>query len=723
MAERQAQSGSNSTAIIFAVFAVACVAVFLAFRGSDIGQLPKLLGNLGGGPLFGPGIADSLAGVGVATLIAVSWFGLGSAITRYLIPAVRTGRLMDVARRMAIGAGVWSLIWFFLGLGAGHREGAGVGAGFLSFIWFYINVAGLYSAPIALATTFIGIILAGFALLRRQAAADEDAADKKRTILDNGLVFLIGSVLALTLIGSLAPPTAKDTLLYHFAVPKAFIAQGGSAVIDGNIASYLALGTEMHAVWAMLLGNLISSRAGEAAAGMTTFIFFPMLLAVVFGWARELGVSRPLSLLATAIVATIPSVYHVASSGYIDVSLTLFVTLAAYALSRWWEDQVPGVAVLIAMFLGAALSIKLTAVFVVAAFALIILMRARSAENPGKVFGLGFAALLFAGLIASPWYIRTWAASGSPVFPFYMSVLNANANGWDKERSDLFQGMTSQYGGTNENKLNYLTSPIRLSLNAQPEVPANYDGVLGVAFLIGLPLLILALWKYDVPVDVKIGAGVAGVVYLFWLFSSEQLRYLLPIMPLLAIAIAASLDLVAKASLPVKAFAQYSLSAAAVCGLLTIGAWFCQRAPLRVVLGGETRDEYLARNLDYFSYYHSINSNTAPGAKVWLINTRRDTYNIERPVFSDYIFEDWTLRKMVWAARSVEELRAKAATLNVQYVLARHDFLFDYDRSTLVDDKRPRAENEAKLIMAKSFLLDPTRTVRADDKFSLIKVF
>ena len=100
---------------------------------------------------------------------------------------------------------------------------------------------------------------------------------------------------------------------------------------------------------------------------------------------------------------------------------------------------------------------------------------------------------------------------------------------------------------------------------------------------------------------------------------------------------------------------------------------------------------------------------------------RRDTYNIERPVVSDYLFEDWTLRDMVWHSRNVEELRAKAASLNVQYVLARHDFL--YDRSTLVDDSKPKPENQAKLAIAKSFLLDPVRTVKSDDKFSLVKVF
>jgi hypothetical protein len=254
---------------------------------------------------------------------------------------------------------------------------------------------------------------------------------------------------------------------------------------------------------------------------------------------------------------------------------------------------------------------------------------------------------------------------------------------------------------------------------AQPEQAANYDGVLGPAFLIGLPLLIFGLWKLELGVEVMIMAGVAGVMYLFWLFSSPQLRYLLPIVPMLAIAIAASAE---KIGGRVAKVAQYSLIAASVCGLLTIFAWFCQKAPLRVVLGGETREEYLARNLDYYPYYQTIHSETPADARVWLINMRRDTYHLERPVFSDYLFEDWTLRKMLWESRSVQELRAKTAAMDIDYVLTRHDFLFDYDRSTLVDDKEPRSENEAKLRMAREFILDPANTIKADAKFILIKV-
>jgi hypothetical protein len=301
-----------------------------------------------------------------------------------------------------------------------------------------------------------------------------------------------------------------------------------------------------------------------------------------------------------------------------------------------------------------------------------------------------------------------------------MSIWEGQANGWDVERSNLFQAMNSQYGGAQKGAVDYLLAPVNISVTAQPEIPANFDGVLGVAFLIGLPILIWALWKFDVPIESKIGAGVAAIMFLFWLFSSQQLRYLLPIVPAIAVAIVASAQVISEKRKALGSVVQFSLIAAVVAGLLTSTAWFMQKAPLRAALGGETRDQYLTRNLDYFPFYQALENEPGKDEKVWLINMRRDTYHVDRPVFSDYLFEDWTLRKMVWESKTLPELRSKTAAMGINYVLTRHDFLFDYDRSSLVDDEKPRAENEAKLKLAKDLLLDPANTVKADKKFSLV---
>lgn len=692
-------------AIMAALWAVVLIAAFLSNRGSDVGQLQKLISSPGGGPLAGAGILDSIIGAIAGSFILIAWFGVGNFAASFIkvTKGENHSHVLELALKIAVGAAICSLIWFFIG------------------------IAGAYNSVTAVVVTLVGLALAVFGIRRAKEAKEESRVPEKASGLDKALLVLIAIPVVFAFIASLAPPTAKDTLLYHFAVPKASVAQGSNAFIEGNIASYLALGTEMHSVWAMLLGGTVSSRAAEAAAGVTSFMFFPLLLMVAHGWARELKIERRWGMLAVLMVASVPTAYHVAASAYTDLSLALYVTLTIYSLGRWWVTQENRWLALIAIFLGAALSIKLTALFIFAAFALIILLRARAAKEESgnilRIFVGGFAALILAGVIASPWYLRTWKATGSPVFPFYMSIWKGEATGWDVERSNLFQAMNSQYGGVTKSPLDYVLAPWNVSVAAQPEQAEYFDGVLGVAFLVGLPVLIWGLWKFELPVEKKIGVGVAGIMFLFWLFSSQQLRYLLPIVPVIAIGIVAAAETISKQREGFRTVWQASFAASAIAGILVSAAWFLQKAPLRVVLGGESRDQYLTRNLDYYPYYQWLNSETPADAKVWLINMRRDTYNLDRPVFSDYLFEDWTLRKMVWESRNVQELKAKTVAMGAQYVLTRHDFLFDYDKSTLVDDRKSRAENEAKLKIVKDFVLEPANTIRADSKFSLIRVF
>ncbi len=610
--------GFSLAAIAIAVWAVVLLVAFLSNRGSDVGQIGKLVGNLGGGPLIGDEFFGTAVGIVIASMIFLSWNGLGGFAMSKLRLNDRSP-ILAFSMDTAAGAAIWSLIWFGLGL------------------------TGAYSAVVAAVAVVVGLVLG---IWRTKIATPTDEATPERSPgIDWLLIALIGLPVVLAFVASLAPPTAKDTLLYHFAVPKAFVAQGSIDFIEGNIASYLALGTEMHVVWAMLLGGIVSTRAAEAAAGATVFMFFPMLLAAIYGWAVELKLTRRWRLITTLIVAAVPTAYHVAASAYIDLSLALYVTLAIYALGRWWKGNETGWLFCIAIFLGAALSVKLTTVFVIAAFALLVLLRARQAkesgsEDMGRILVSGLGALVLAGAIASPWYLRTWNETGSPVFPFYMSVWKGEAPGWDVERSNLFQGMNSQYGGAQKTPLDYLLAPWNLSVTGQPELPEYFDGVVGVGFLFGLPLLVWAVWKFDLAVELKIGVAVAGVMFIFWLFSSQQLRYLLPILPVLAIAIAASSETIANKVSGLRPVAQLGLCIAAVAGILTSTAWFLQKAPLRVVLGGETRQEYLTRNLDYYVYYTELDSVSESDAKVWLINMRRDSYNLDQPYFSDYLLDE-----------------------------------------------------------------------------------
>jgi hypothetical protein len=703
---KEAGRAASPVYLIFAVLGLVLLIAYLAYRDADVGQIPRFFGAHVAGSYFSfGGFGASLLGALIALAILLAWFGLGNLIVS--LTGVRRDAddacTMNFTLAVGAGAAVWSTIWFLLGLVGGYRK------------------------PVAIVALIIGLALAAPSLRTLVARGRERAAAVKWSGVDKLLFALTCLIVLLAVIGSLAPPTAKDALFYHLALPKAFLAQGSIAPIEGNIASYFTLGTEMHSVWALLLGNFINPRVAEAAAGATLMLFFPLILLAIYRWARELGLARTWSLLAVFMFAAVPSAYYVAANSYIDLALSLYVLLALHALGHWWRSLDRRWCVIVAVFLGAALSAKLTALFVFAGVGLIVLLRAREAKDgssvsSGRILAAGVATLILAGVLASPWYLHNWKLTGSPIFPFYMNLWKGQAPGWDVERSRLYQGINSHYGGEVKGPLDYLLNPLKISILAQPEEARYFDGVVGCAFLFGLPILIWGWWKRDLPVELKAALGVCLVMFLFWLFSSELLRYLLPVFPVLALGISAAGQALADDDRRLRRTWQISLAILSLAAGLTSFAWFLRANPVWVVLGGESRTDYLTRNIDYYPYYQLLNTQTPPDAKVWLINMRRDTYHLDRPYFSDFMFEDWTIREMVWSSRDVDELRAKIRGMGITYILARHDLLLDYAHTSIVDENRSDQENTAKLAMLKALILDGPEIVKSDKRFSLVKL-
>ncbi len=448
---------------------------------------------------------------------------------------------------------------------------------------------------------------------------------------------------------------------------------------------------------------------------------------VVYGWARERGLDRAGAVTAALLVAWVPTAYDVAASAYVDLALAAYTAMAVRAFGRWWTTLAARHLVWVAVGIGAALSIKLSAAFVILPVALLALVRSLKAASGRSGSGASTAALAgsvivalgLGVLLAAPWYARNWIRTGSPLFPFYLGIWPAQAPGWDLERSQLYEALFSLYGNT-QTGLDYLLTPLRLAVAAQPDQPPFYDGVLGIAVAFALPLLAWALWTRRLDVELRLAVLVSSCLFVFWLFSSQQLRYLLPALPGLAVAIAATGR--ALGSGPTGRILRGLLVAAAALGVPVTLAWFLMLDPARVVLGGEARADFLGRRLDYYPYYEVVNRELAPTAKVWLIDMRRDSYHLARPYFSDFIFEDYTLTRYVRAAAGFEEIRDRVRAEGITHLLVRHDVLLDYRRSPVVDDRRPREENVAKLTLLADFFTQGTRLMKGDQKFWLIEL-
>lgn len=678
--------------------------VFFSYRTQDVGHLPTLFGaflmtleseQVIGWAILGGSFASAL----IAALIGLAWFGLGTVATRLLNPETDSFPL-QVSWQLAMGASLWSLLWFALG------------------------TAGLYGKPVAIVLLLVGLGLGVWAILKaRQQKAWASREKPKPSWLRRTTLALLAFPLLLALLAALAAPTGKDALVYRLAVPKAYLAAGGIVDVTTNVYGYLSFGAEMNGVWAMLLGNFLNPIVAEAAFGAMAFAYWPVLLLATYSLARDWQVGREWALTAAVLVATIPSFYQVAATGYVDNALTLYVVLAVQAAGKWWTTSSRANLRCLAFALGSALAIKFIALFAFFPLLIVALCKAReaqktNAQEANAVLLRGLAAIVLAGLLASPWYIRTWVRTGSPIYPFYAHLWPGSSPNWDAERARLFQVWVSRYGGDNKNIVDYVAAPLKLSLQAQPELPAQYDGVIGISILLGLPLLLWGGWRLFLKPEIKIALAVAGGWYLCWLFTSEQLRFLLPALPLLVVAIIA----VAAQMATSQTFWQWFWLASAVPGLLVMTAWFLEQNPLRAVLGGEAREAYLTRRLDHYPYYQVINHDLPHTARVWLINMRNDTVHLERDYFADYVFEDYTLTKLVQEAANLADLRARVKAMGITHLMLRHDVLLDYQRTPIVNERKSEAENQAKLQMLKSLLTDGTNILKNDAKFMLVQL-
>ena len=216
---------------------------------------------------------------------------------------------------------------------------------------------------------------------------------------------------------------------------------------------------------AILLGGNSSPVLAQLLALLPLFL----LVSLCTAWAREKG--APFPTLAAALLLGSPLLIWAGTFGFIDLTMALFTTLALYCLNRFQSSQShlldsantaldrdsfaakhlspssPGPRyrwlVLSGVMVGSAMNVKYLGAF----FAPFILawitgswLISRSIGN-SKASATAASSItsllkslatfsLPAIAIASPWYLKTWFATGNPVFPFAKTVFGPNPWGW-----------------------------------------------------------------------------------------------------------------------------------------------------------------------------------------------------------------------------------------------------------------------------------------------------
>jgi 4-amino-4-deoxy-L-arabinose transferase-like glycosyltransferase len=393
---------------------------------------------------------------------------------------------------------------------------------------------------------------------------------------------------------ALYPPTAFDATMYHLPFARAFAGTGGVPYLADRRFPVFPQAGEILFAAAMLFGR-------DVAAHGIQLVSTVLAAALTVLWGREVfPFWPPAGWLAGALLLGGPIVVHLATTAYVEAGLMLFATASLYALDRWRRSGGREWLVLAALFGATAADVKYLGLFFVGAAGLTVVLAGGGRRSPAARLrdGLLFAAV--AAAVLAPWYLRIYLHTGNPLFPFLPQVFGGKP--WESlPHRVIFDPLPWRL-------LRWLRLPwdvtfARRLYNQQPPFSPVY--------LAALPLLIYGAMR---DARVRWLLAVASLYALGFTWLPADSRYLLPVLPLLGLAVAGSLAVLDRPVLQGRAAALALCLSCLVPGWLYAVYRVARQGPPPVTV--EARDTYLAARLPLYP------------ALAWLNRTRGDAYTV-----------------------------------------------------------------------------------------------
>jgi 4-amino-4-deoxy-L-arabinose transferase-like glycosyltransferase len=493
----------------------------------------------------------------------------------------------------------------------------GLGLGIISHLLFLLGTLGFLNRWAVLGAVATWLLAFG----RGQLAALKSLAPR----LNRHLLYAIGPLLLLSVAAApvlllpLYPPNAWDATELYLASAKIYVAQHALVVTP-----YLRF--EVYPQLCQMLFALGLLFCDDAAAQLTQFLMLLILLAAVASFAGR-TFSRRAGLWAAALLGGSPLLLHLGTIAYLDVGVTLYLSLASYAMAVWLRNRSRSWLLLCAGFCGFAISVKYTAIQVVAllgviAFALSV-VRHRWAQ------ALAFGAVLVA--VGAPYYLRNAVLVGNPVFPLLSSVFGS-ANYSAEDVRTLTWELREHYG-VGHSLLALLMLP--WSLYASPSSFHAQEPSSPFIFAL-LPLVLVGAFR---NAKIRLLVGWACALTVIWFFNAQILRHFAPVLAVVAVAMGGSLDRLSRRN-PFANRLGVNAAVGGVALLLASPGWLYAQKEVRsngaVPVTARQRDLYLARTHVSYPAYQALNAARGSNYSVYALADTDMAY------FSDGLFMgDW----------------------------------------------------------------------------------
>ncbi len=554
------------------------------------------------------GLADIfIAGVFVAAL----WAPLGRALLSR-IGVDRQSR--DFWTGAALGMGIWGLCILLLGsLGLLYRWTLLVTAGLL---WITAWILRPEADPVE---------------FLEQREFPSGHADRILAIGSAGMTAVFAGI---GLASSLAPELSFDALNVHLPYARDAAAAHRVAFAPNNWSSAMPALPLMGYITAFVFSGVTLAKlinlACYLAAGGVLYSFVSRMWGRSHAWV------------ATVLFLSCPVAIYEATTALIDLPLTLYSAVAVLALLEWTISSRQPLLWLSAVALGLALGCKYHAVFWCPPIFLIMLWHLVRVRRVGSLRALSKATgYLFVVLVlAAPWILRAWWYTGNPVFPL--------ANSWFQSPffpPSMEAAAKAMYGneGIGRSPIALATLPWTATFS-----PGPFRGTLGILFL---PGIVLAMVRNRDRI-VRYAILMVGFYFYAWAFSAQEIRYLLPLAPLLAFLAALGFLGKPKSFRPAPPETSGCRLAAGLGVILVFASslmslppiyslwvrdwtyWHAYQSPLGYLLGRQTPQEYLRRDIPSIYVYEYINRQLTSASCVLLLNDASRFYSSVPTLYS-----------------------------------------------------------------------------------------
>jgi len=462
------------------------------------------------------------------------------------------------------------------------------GMGLLSHGMLLLGLAGLASRGIVVAVIVILGWVFGDSVVHQARVGSKALAQAlqgvgRLTRFQKTILALGAATLLAAFILCLVPPTGYDALMYHLLAPRELLERHSlsSGVENGNWHAAGPLGAEMLFALCLAFGS-------DTAPQLLHLGFAVLVVGATLAAAKRFACEE-IAWSALALLLTMPILPIWAGQAQVDFFWALYELLAMYALLLWWNSIQSGRWLVLAGLMSAlALGTKYLALAGVVILALLILWRSITAGGRKAAANLTLYLVPALG-IALPWYLKNWVWLGNPVYPFFLGGDNLSPQllSWIEEYHASF--------GYGEGLWGWLLLPWNLYAHNEA-FGAIWNSLDFLSPLFPVILLYPFLWRGKEDRWLDLMLGIAGLHFVLWTTGSRQIRFLLPIVPLLCLAAATTLVRLGKrhwGGLAWRRPIQAVQIAVVIISLAWAGWALFYLDPLPVVLGALSTDGYL----------------------------------------------------------------------------------------------------------------------------------